>query len=161
LHRPSANRKDALRNKHLLTALFLALASASTIACGILDKLTSTDSNSGSSSASSTATSAGSSFSGTLAVGGSSVVTFSVATAGAVTLTLSAMSSAPPGGVGLGVGTPNGTSGCTLATFTTSALPSSTAQISVNEPAGTYCAQIYDTGSLTVSSAFTVTILHP
>jgi hypothetical protein len=48
-----------------------------------------------------------------------------------------------------------------MATFTTSALPSSTAQISVNEPAGTYCAQIYDTGTLTVSSAFTVTILHP
>jgi hypothetical protein len=48
-----------------------------------------------------------------------------------------------------------------MATFTTSALPSSAAQISVNEPAGTYCAQIYDTGSMTVSSAFTVTILHP
>ncbi len=71
------------------------------------------------------------------------------------------MSSTPPGGVGLGIGAPSGTSGCILATFTTSALPSSTPQISVNEPVGTYCAQIYDTGSLTASSAFTVTILHP
>ncbi|HEY1911042.1 MAG TPA: hypothetical protein VGG73_08970 [Vicinamibacterales bacterium] len=150
-----------MRNKPLLTALVLAVVSAPMVGCGILDKLTSDSSNSTSTSTSTTATSGGSSFSGTLGVGGSSVVTFSVASAGAVTLTLSAMSSVPPGGVGLGIGTPTGVSGCSLATFTTSALPSTTAQIAVNEPVGTYCAQIYDTGSMTVSSAFTVAIIHP
>jgi hypothetical protein len=100
-------------------------------------------------------------WSNTLAVKGSSLYTFTVASAGTVSVTLTALSPTATVAVGLGLGTPNGTASCTLSSSTPSAIASSTPQITVTENAGTYCAQIYDVGNLTTASSFTITIVHP
>ncbi len=87
-------------------------------------------------------------WSNTLAVKGASFYTFTVASAGTAA-------------VGLGVGTPNASSGCALTSSTTSAVASSTPQISVTENPGSYCIQIFDVGNLTAPSTFTISIAHP
>jgi hypothetical protein len=100
-------------------------------------------------------------FSGSVSPGGvPSFFTFAVATAGPVAVTLTSLTPSTSSGIGLGLGTPNGTTGCTLANFTTSAVGSSTAQISVTESAGTYCAQVYDPGNLASASSFTISVSH-
>ena len=86
--------------------------------------------------------------------------TFTTATAGPVAVTLTSLTPSTSTGIGLGLGTPNGSTGCTLANFTTSAVGSSTAQISVTESAGTYCAQVYDPGNLASASTFTISVSH-
>jgi hypothetical protein len=60
----------------------------------------------------------------------------------------------------LGLGTPNGTTACALTNFTTSAVASSTAQISVDENAGSYCVQVYDPGNLAGSLTFSLSVSH-
>ena len=100
-------------------------------------------------------------FSGTLAPRGAPVFfTFTTAANGPVAVTLTSANPSPTSGIGLGLGTPSGTTGCTLTTFTTSAVPSSTAQISVNETAGSYCAQVYDPGNLATTTTFSISVSH-
>lgn len=131
-----------------LTALLLASAG---IGCNLLNSSTSPD-------PSTMATS--STFSGTVGLLGTSVVSFTTTAAGPVGLTLTSLSPSPPVGIGLGLGTPNGNSGCTLASFTTSATAASTPQITVTENAGTYCVQVYDPGTLTATTSFSVSVSH-
>jgi hypothetical protein len=95
---------------------------------------------------------------GTVGVQGSSRSTFTTTQAGTVSVTLATMS--PNVSMGLGIGTPNGTTGCTL-TSSTSALAGSTPQLTVSEPAGSYCINVYDIGNLTGVATFTVTVAHP
>jgi hypothetical protein len=99
-------------------------------------------------------------FSGTLAVQGSNVFTFTVTQAGTVSVTLASLSSSSTGGVGLGIGTPAGTTACTLTTSTANATAASTAQITVTQNPGTFCVKVFDTGSLTTASTFTINIVH-
>ena len=63
-------------------------------------------------------------------------------------MTLAAVKPPTSSGIGLGLGTPNGTTTCTFTHFTTSAVASSTAQISVDEAAGSYCVQVVQTPAI-------------
>jgi hypothetical protein len=47
-----------------------------------------------------------------------------------------------------------------LTSSNTSALAGSTPQLTVNEPAGSYCISVYDVGNLTGTATFTVTVSH-
>jgi hypothetical protein len=111
---------------------------------------------------SSTPTSAGSStqsFTGTVAVGGSSFFTFTVAQAGKVDVTLTSLGGSSP--VGLGIGTPNGTSSCQVTTSSQSTTAGSSPQVSATETVGTYCVSVFDAGALAASTTFAVSVAHP
>lgn len=99
-------------------------------------------------------------FSGSLSPQGAPVFFTFTAGAGAVAVTLTTVNPPTSSGIGLGLGTPNGTTTCTLTHFTTSAVASSTAQISVDEAAGSYCVQVYDPGNLTGSLTFSLSVSH-
>lgn len=98
-------------------------------------------------------------FNSALTVGGSSFSTFTVSQAGTVTAQLSALGAAGP--VGLGLGTPNGTTSCVLTTSSASVVPGNSPQISATENAGNYCVEIFDPGTLTASTTFSITVVHP
>jgi len=98
-------------------------------------------------------------FGSSVGVQGSSRYTFTTTQSGTVSLTLSALSSNVA--VGLGIGTPSGTTACTLTSSNSSALVSTTPQITVTEPAGSYCVSVYDVGNLTTVTTFTVLVVHP
>ena len=98
-------------------------------------------------------------FSSALVVGGSSVASFTVAQAGTVTVTLTSLGVAGP--VGLGIGTPNGATSCVLTNSSASVVPGGSPQISATENAGNYCVEIFDPGSLTASTTFSITVVHP
>ena len=101
-------------------------------------------------------------FAGTLPVSGSSSYTFPVGVYGTVNVTLTSV-----GGTGvpatvalnIGIGTP-GDTGCTT-TSSLLARAGSTAQLSANETAGTYCVGILDVGNLFAPANFSITIAHP
>jgi hypothetical protein len=96
---------------------------------------------------------------GTVGVNGSYLSTFTVTQTGTVSVTLATMS--PSVVMGLGIGTPNGTTSCTLTSSTPSATAGSTPQLTVTEQAGSYCISVYDVGNLTGTGTFTVTVSHP
>ncbi len=98
-------------------------------------------------------------FNSALTVGGSSFSTFTVSQAGTVTVQLTALGSAGP--VGLGLGTPNGTTSCVLSTSSASVVPGGSPQVSETENAGNYCVEIFDPGTLTASTTFSITVVHP
>ena len=99
-------------------------------------------------------------FGGTIAQGANRpTFTVTVAQTDPVTVTLATMS--PSVAMGLGIGTASGTTGCTLTTSNTSVLAGSAPQLTVTEPAGTYCISLYDVGNLTGTATFTVTVSHP
>ncbi|HEY6358887.1 MAG TPA: hypothetical protein VIX35_11615 [Vicinamibacterales bacterium] len=98
-------------------------------------------------------------FNSALTVGGSSFSTFTVSQAGTVTAQLTALGAAGP--VGLGLGTPNGSTSCVLTTSSASVVPGSSPQISATENAGNYCVEIFDPGTLTASTTFSITVVHP
>ncbi len=98
-------------------------------------------------------------FSGTLVVPGSSLGTFSVVQAGAVTVTINNLSAPANTAVGLGLGTlVAGT--CSFSVSNLSAVAGSAAQITTTESPGQYCVEIYDVGDLTTSATFTISIAH-
>ena len=133
----------------------LALAIVAAVAnggCNLLNDITSPSSPT--TPAASTET-----FSGTVAVQGTSRSTFTTTQAGTVNVTLATMS--PGVAMGLGIGTPNGTTACTLTSSNTSALAGSTPQLTVTEQPGSYCVSVYDVGNLTSVATFTVTVAHP
>jgi hypothetical protein len=103
-------------------------------------------------------------FSGTLAPQGSAFYSFTLATAGSVSITLASLVPKAPGPaintvMGLGVGAPNGTD-CDVTNSVTTA-PGLTAQLVNSLTAGTYCARIYDLGALATNVDFSVRIVHP
>ena len=119
--------------------------------CGEIKNLLSPDKASSSSSSQS--------FTGTLAVGGSSSFTFTVGQAGTVNATLTSLGGSSP--VGLGIGTPGGTTSCQLATSSQSTTAGTSPQVSAKETAGSYCVCVFDTGSLAAATTFAVTVTHP
>jgi hypothetical protein len=128
----------------------VVLASLST-GCGSIKNLLSPDSASPSNSSQS--------FAGTVSVGGSSSFTFTVAQAGTVNVTLTSLGGPSP--VGLGIGTPQGTASCQLATASQSTTAGSSPQLTAKESVGTYCVSVFDSGSLTAATTFAVTVAHP
>jgi hypothetical protein len=101
-------------------------------------------------------TSSPQSFTGTLAVGGASIFTFTVAQAGTVNVTLTALGGSSP--VGLGIGTPNGTSSCQLSASSQSTTAGASPQLTAKETAGTYCVSVFDTGALAAATTFAVSV---
>ena len=99
-------------------------------------------------------------FNGTLVPNGSLVFTFTVATAGNVAVTLTTVSPATTGPLGLGVG-PSSNGTCTITNSTSGATAGLTAQLSTTENPGDYCVKVADAGSLVTASTVTVTIMHP
>ena len=100
-------------------------------------------------------------FSGQFIPGGSAARSFTAASSGTVSLTLTQIGPPADVVVGFGIGIPqaNG-SGCYL-TQTVQAGAASTPQITAAVDAGAYCLRLYDTGSLTAKVAFSVTIVRP
>lgn len=102
-------------------------------------------------------------YAGTLDVKGSGFYSFAVNQAGPVGLTLAAVQT--PGGaalatpLGIGVGIPSGT-GCARSTSQTTP-PGLAAQLTVTLNPGTYCASVFDAGSLSSAVNFAMRIRHP
>jgi hypothetical protein len=133
----------------------IGLAIAAAVSGGACNLFNSDDSPSSPTPASSTET-----FGGTIAQGANRpTFTVTVTQTGPVTVTLATMS--PSVAMGLGIGTASGTTGCTLTSSNTSVLAGSAPQLTVTEPAGTYCISLYDVGNLTGTATFTVIISHP
>jgi hypothetical protein len=99
-------------------------------------------------------------FNGALAPSGSLVFTFSVATTGSVAVTLTAVSPAATGPLGLGVG-PSSNGTCTIANSTSAAIAAGSPQLSGTQNAGSYCVKVSDPGTLATTSTVTVTVTHP
>jgi hypothetical protein len=100
------------------------------------------------------------SFNGTVDIGGTDFHNFTVTTAGAVNVTLTA--AGPPATIymGLGVGTPSATA-CALLTGGSIATPAgTTAQLSGTIAAGSYCVSVFDIGNQTAAIAYAVTVTH-
>ena len=100
-------------------------------------------------------------FNGTVPVKGRTAHNFSVAAAGTVTVTLTAAS--PPDAVvmGLGIGTPTGTSCALLTGASVNTAAGTAAQLSGLVTAGALCVQVYDVGNQTSAVSYTVTVVHP
>ena len=99
------------------------------------------------------------SFASTLAVKGTASLSFTVPTAGTVSITLATLASTAE--VGLGLGNPRSDgSGCQLFT-SLNTVAGATAQITNSAQPGPYCVEVYDVGNLTGATAFAVTIAHP
>jgi hypothetical protein len=96
-------------------------------------------------------------FTGTLAVGGIGEHTFTVAEAGAVTVTLASVSPQSTITVGLGIGQLSGTT-CTLFADDETARMGSVEQGTV--AAGSYCVEIYDLGNVQASDTYMITVQH-
>lgn len=102
-------------------------------------------------------------FAGTLQAKGSNFFSFYVTQAGPVGLTLAAVQT--PGGaalntpVGIGWGIPAGTTCARSASQTTP--PGLAAQLTVTLNPGTYCAAVFDSGSLSSAVNFAMRIRHP
>lgn len=100
-------------------------------------------------------------FAGQLAVGGSVARSFSSASSGTASLTLTQVGPPADVTVGFGIGIPQADgSGCHL---TQSLVTGAAAapQITVAVEAGTYCLRLFDTGALASQVAFSVTIVRP
>jgi len=98
-------------------------------------------------------------FASVLGYRGSTAHGFTITNAGTISVTLTSVG--PPSvPVGLGVGVAGSGISCTLHTsLTTEAGPGP--QIVVNVDPGTYCVQVYDVGTLTDPTSFSLTITRP
>jgi hypothetical protein len=98
-------------------------------------------------------------YTSTVLPGGTTARTFGASTEGVATITMVDFSPASVATLGLGVGFQrNDQSGCEISatTFATRG-----AQFSVPVDAGKYCVKVFDPGTLTGLTAFTIKILHP
>ena len=82
-----------------------------------------------------------------------------MATAGTVKVTLAVFGDGS-GDAGLGVGILGASAACSLAQSLVTG-PGESPQIVTSADAGTYCVQLFDAGSLTEDTAFTITVEHP
>ncbi len=144
----------AVRPRFSGQSVAIALAIVAALISGGCNLLDDSSSPSSPSPATSTET-----FNGSVGVQGTSRTTFTVAQAGVVSVTLATMS--PSAAMGLGIGTPNGTTACSLTSSNTSAIAGSSPQLTVTEQPGSYCVSVYDVGNLTGVATFTVTVAHP
>jgi hypothetical protein len=115
----------------------------------------------GSSTTTPTTTQTTETFSGTVPVKGSDAHNFSISAAGTVTATLTVAS--PPDSVvmGVGIGTPTGSSCALLTGASVNTAAGTMAQLSGVVTAGALCVQVYDVGNQTSVVSYTVTVAHP
>jgi len=102
-------------------------------------------------------------FIGTLPVGGNKFYSFKISVFGTVNISLVDVSGAgvpPTVTLGLGVGTPSGTS-CSTTSTINAATSDTQPQLTTTLDVGVYCAAVYDLGNLTAPASFSVTIAHP
>jgi len=98
-------------------------------------------------------------FTGTLVAQGSNLHAFTVAQTGPLTVTLTAVGPPPTIFVGLGVGTPAGTS-CSLL-LSANAQAGMVAQLTGNVAVpGPFCVAVFDVGNLTTDVTYSVTVSH-
>ena len=98
---------------------------------------------------------------GNVDVGSSDFKPFTAAQAGTVNVTLTAAGPPPTIFMGVGVGTPSGTT-CALLSGGSTITPAGTsAQLSGTISAGSYCVEVYDVGNQTAQISYTVTVAHP
>ncbi|MFN7914985.1 MAG: hypothetical protein U0Q55_06575 [Vicinamibacterales bacterium] len=98
-------------------------------------------------------------FASLLARGGATTRSFAVSSAGTVKLTLSTLGNGTVT-AGLSIGLPATGAPCSPSVSVVTG-PGSTPQLQAAVEAGTYCAQIFDTGTLKEDTAFSITIEHP
>jgi hypothetical protein len=99
-------------------------------------------------------------FNGTVHIGSSDFNPFTVTQAGTVNITLTVAGPPPTIFMGLGVGTPSGST-CALISGGTTITPAGTAaQLSGTIAAGAYCVQVYDVGNQVGDVTYTVTVAH-
>lgn len=98
-------------------------------------------------------------FASQVSVKGGTARTFTMSTAGTVKVTLATLGNGTVV-AGLGLGVPATAAPCSLA-YSVVTGPSSAPQIVTTADAGTYCVQVYDTGTLTADTEFSVTVEHP
>jgi hypothetical protein len=106
--------------------------------------------------ATSPATATTDTFSGTVAPASPSLQTFTASASGTVSVTATALT--PQTTVGLGVGTLVGSTCSTAAQAAVQQGGTVTESVSSS---GTYCALVYDPGTLTAAVAYTITVAHP
>lgn len=148
--RPATGRHhSASRIRRMTRAAVLLALAVSTSACGLPPGSASPTTTSGTTET----------FSGSLGQQDTKLYTFTVSQAGTVSITLTSLSPATVA-VGLGIGTPNGTTSCTLISANPAAMAGTTPQITATESPGSYCVDIYDVGNLTGTSTFSITIVH-
>jgi hypothetical protein len=135
----------------LLSLLFAAVASS--IACNLF----SSDSSPSTPSPMVTTDS----YSGPIAQNSAAVFTFTVTTAGNVSVTLTAVTPPTSGALGLGLGTPASGNSCTVTSSTSSAVAGTSAQLTSTENPGSYCVKVFDPGTLTQTSTVAISIAHP
>jgi hypothetical protein len=100
-------------------------------------------------------------FTGTVAVQGSDSHNFTVtATNQPLTVTMTAAGPPPTIFMGIGVGTPSGSTCSLITNGSTSAPASTTAQLSGTIAAGTYCLAVFDVGNQTAPVTYAVTVTH-
>src|SRR5262245_15569284 len=100
-------------------------------------------------------------FNGTVQPGGSSINNFTVTVGGTVSVTL--VAAGPPATIsmGLGIGNPSATGTCSfLSGGTTITQAGTTAQLSGQIAAGSYCVAVVDVGNAAGPIAYTVTVAH-
>lgn len=121
---------------------------------GPLDPTTTTDSTTTTTTSPVTET-----WSTQLAVNGTTSRSFTAAKAGTATVTLTSVGGSTTQKIGFGIGIPDTLgAGCL---FTRSLETAAGAQISTAVDFGTYCVRVYDLGTLTATTAITVTIVRP
>jgi hypothetical protein len=100
-----------------------------------------------------------STFTSQLAVRGSSTRAFSMSSAGTVKVTLATLGNGSQT-AGLGIGVSATGAPCSLAQSVITG-PGDSPQIVTTADAGAYCVQLFDAGSLTQDTLFSITIEHP
>jgi hypothetical protein len=97
-------------------------------------------------------------FSSMLTTGGASAHTFTITQSGTITVTLTSVD--PAVAVGVGIGIAGGAPACSLSK--SSLLESgATVRIAVTSDPGTYCAEVYDPGTVVDQVMFSMSIEHP
>ncbi|HEX5473125.1 MAG TPA: hypothetical protein VFX12_00575 [Vicinamibacterales bacterium] len=98
-------------------------------------------------------------FTGTLTPSGGETHPFTATNAGAITATLSAVGSGTAVTMGLSIGTWDGAA-CHIVVANDQAVAGSSLGGNASS-AGNYCVRLYDVGTLTGPTAYTVVVVHP
>ena len=98
-------------------------------------------------------------FTGAIGPQGANVYRFAVISSSTVSVRLADVQPSAIA-LGLGLGTPKNDIDCTLLSSNPSAVVQQLPQISVTTNPGAYCVQVFDTGSVSSSAAFSVIVTH-
>lgn len=151
-NRAAHAEKGGMRSNRLLSMALVLASLMSMAACNPFDLSPSTPSTSTSGPSTDT-------FNGALLQGQSLTFMYTVATAGTVSVTLTAVTPSTTSPLGLGMGPSSGGT-CSVTNSTSAAIAGSAAQLSATENPGTYCVQVSDLGGLATTSSVTITVAH-